>query len=307
MSNSDPGLQTRPFALSSSSYLNSFKNVMAHAGTTGLRSAQLRYSDATAERPDVAMDFLLNSAFRRGDREFELSVTAYFEDPALIMVSQIGRRSRRGREPVELPDPLPLSMALHEAISRRRSVREISGESLDVDHLATLLQCAGGVTAYATTELSDGAPCRLPLRAAPSGGGLYPVDILLAVRNVTKLEPGTYRFVNADNALMPLGGSAETVEAISAALPGDFVDVSRAAAFAVLAISPWRSMRKYGARGMRFALMEVGFISENLHLAATALGTPSCDYGGFYDAEINQAFDLDGANSAAMHVIVLGG
>lgn len=307
MDNDNEVAKIRP-ALSSSTYLNSFKSFMAHAKSTGFRTAQLRYNTLPSERTDPATEFLLNSALRRGDREFELSVHSYFEDPALVMLAQVGRRVDAGLEAVHLPSPLPLPMAVHEAIARRRSVRELSGEPLHLDQLATLLQCAGGVTAYATTELTDGSTCRLPLRAAPSGGGLYPVDIQIAALSLKGLNKGLYRFSPADSSLLPLGntGRAE-VDSLISALPGDFVDVRRASAFLVLSVAPWRSMRKYGARGMRFALMEAGYISENVHLACTALGIASCDYGGFYDNEINMLFGFDGTNEACVHVIVLGG
>ena len=296
--------------IASAAYLNSFKNFTAHASSTGLRTAQLRYAMAAGELSNPALEFLLNSRYRRGDREFEISVQSYFDDAALTMVSQVGRRMRKSPETFALPTPLLLPMALHEVIARRRSNRTLSGEPLKLAALATILQCAAGITATATTELKDGTPCSMPLRAAPSGGGLYPIDLHLTVRDIPGLAPGLYDFLPLQDALARIETDAagdEAVRSVMAALPGDFVDIRRASAFLVFSVSPWRSMRKYGQRGLRFALMETGYIAENVHLASTALGCASCDYGGFYDDELNRAFGFDGHYQTAIHAMVLGG
>ena len=296
--------------LASAAYLNSFKNVTPHAASTGMRTAQLRYGMAAGEWSNPALEFLLNSRYRRGDREFEHSVRSYFEDAALAMVSQVGRRLRKSDERIKLPAPLPLPMALHEVIAGRRSNRGLSGEPLKLAHLATILQCAAGITATATTELKDGTPCSMPLRAAPSGGGLYPVDLHLAVRDVPGLPGGLYDFLPLQDAVAPVVTETtgqEAVQKIMAALPGDFVDINKASVFLIFSITPWRSMRKYGQRGLRFALMEAGYIAENVHLAATALGSASCDYGGFYDDEINRTFGFDGHHQTSVHTLILGG
>ncbi|MHA6720538.1 SagB/ThcOx family dehydrogenase [Sphingomonas sp. RS6] len=295
--------------LAAASYLNSFKNLATHIKSTGMRTAQLVYTGGPPEQRDAALDFIESTRFRRGDRQFELSVRSYFDDEALVMLSQVGRRSRGTAEILRLGEPLGLPVALDEVIASRRSLRELSGEPLKIDQLATILQSAGGITATATTQLTDGRDCSLPLRAAPSGGGLYPIDLHLAVQSLPGLAPGLYDFLPLENALvrLPCEDGAAAVETIVAALPGDFVDVRLASAFLIFSMTPWRSMRKYGQRGLRFALMEVGYIAENVHLAATALGTPSCDYGGFFDDEIDRVFDFDGLNRTTIHVMVLGG
>jgi SagB-type dehydrogenase family enzyme len=294
--------------LVASSYFNSFKSVVAHLRSTGLRTAQLRFNAFAADAPDIAADYLLNSRYRRGDREFDLSVQAYFEDAALTMVSHIGRRHDGDAPCHPLPSPLPLNMALHDAFGQRRSVREFSGNALGLDALATLLQAAGGVTAHASTELTDGGTCSLPLRSAPSGGGLFPIDLHVVARNVPGLDQGLYRFLNERGMLVRSRNQAvDAANAFFGALPGALIDLQRVAAAVVLAARPWRSKRKYGARGLRFTLMEAGYVSQNLHLAATALGLPSCDFGGYYDDEVDAVFDFDGAHETALHVILIGG
>lgn len=63
--------------------------------------------------------------------------------------------------------------------------------------------------------------------------------------------------------------------------------VDGAAVIGALVARPWRSMRKYGPRGMRLTLHESGAMSQQLHLAATALGLAGTDWSGFYDVPAN--------------------
>ena len=54
----------------------------------------------------------------------------------------------------------------------------------------------------------------------------------------------------------------------------------------VFVISPWRAMRKYGARGLRFALQEVGAIAQQINLVCTGLGLASVESSSFYEDEL---------------------
>lgn len=295
-------------SLTTSAYLNSFKSIVPHVRSTGLRTAQLRFNAFPEQHSDVAAEFLLNSRYRRHDKEFDLSVQSYYDDACLTMVSKLDQRCGDGRMALGLPDPLPLPMALHEAIAARRSQRAPNGEALSLDALATILQCGGGVTARASVALKDGSACDMPLRTNPSGGALYPVDLYVAAQRVKGLDPGLYRFMNGDNALAPVtGGDAAAVTRLLHAIPSGTYDVAAVSAALALVLRPWRSKRKYGPRGLRFGLMEVGYIAQNVHLASTALGASSCDYGGFYDDEVNQVLSLDGSNEAVVHLIFIGG
>ncbi|EFS70670.1 hypothetical protein HMPREF9617_02377, partial [Cutibacterium acnes HL056PA1] len=74
----------------------------------------------------------------------------------------------------------------------------------------------------------------------------------------------------------------------------------------VFVISPWRAMRKYGARGLRFALQEVGAIAQQINLVCTGLGLASVESSSFYEDELNQALNLDGIFQTATHTMTVG-
>ena len=68
-----------------------------------------------------------------------------------------------------------------------------------------------------------------------------------------------------------------------------------------------RTMLKYGERGYRFILLEVGFVSMNISLVCEALGLGSCMVGGYLDDELHRFLGIDGASEAVMNVMVIGG
>jgi len=71
---------------------------------------------------------------------------------------------------VELPEPkLKSDTSIEEALFNRRSVREYSKEALSIEEVSQLLWAAQGITA----EWGG--------RTAPSAGGLYPLEVYLAV------------------------------------------------------------------------------------------------------------------------------
>jgi SagB-type dehydrogenase family enzyme len=82
-------------------------------------------------------------------------------------------------------------------------------------------------------------------------------------------------------------------------LPTASVDILLAAVFL-------RTKGKYGERGYRYALLEAGYIGQNICLMATAMGLGVVSVGGFFDDELNQLLRIDGVNEAVLYVLVLG-
>ena len=76
--------------------------------------------------------------------------------------------------------------------------------------------------------------------------------------------------------------------------------------FAASMGAPWRSMRKYGARGMRFLFLEAGAIAQNLNLACAGLGLGSLDCASLYDDEVHEALGADGLYEALLHAVIVG-
>jgi SagB-type dehydrogenase family enzyme len=217
--------------------------------------------------------------------------------PELLASSTRAVRRHLHAGVVDLGPSTPLTMALDDAIRRRRSTRTFAATRLPRAVLAALLRAGYGVTG--TLHAGEGSQ---PVRAAPSGGALYPLELTVAARCVDGLPPGLYHFD-------PLGDTLEQLRTgtvpIAAATP--FTDAAGGAA-AVIVVSGvfWRSRFKYGLRGYRFVLLEAGHVVQNLLLAAAALGLAALPLGGFYDRRVDELIEVDGVDESALYLVCVG-
>jgi SagB-type dehydrogenase family enzyme len=285
-------------------YANSFRPLVPAPTSSGFRTHSLRYDAVRDLSSRLAEEFLVNTRLRRRDVEFEASVGDYFTGSGMTAVSLIGQEGPRGSQAFQLPESHPLRMELGETIRRRRSVRRYTGESIPLSYLATIARAACGISGVAHAA---GGDLVIPLRSTPSAGGLYPIELHIAALRVEELPLGTYVY-DVRRDLLWQTGTDPTVAALldAVAAPEEVVTTSQASAVILLFARPWRSMRKYGPRGMRHVFHEAGAIAEHVNLAAAALGVGSVDCASFYDDELHEALSVDGVYQALVHALVLG-
>jgi SagB-type dehydrogenase family enzyme len=89
-------------------------------------------------------------------------------------------------------------------------------------------------------------------------------------------------------------------------VPDELISLGRANVVFLLVGRPWKTMRKYGARGMRFLFLEAGAITQHINLAAVAAGFGSVECGSVYDDEVHEVLQLDGVYEAVLHSVVVG-
>ncbi|HVF75260.1 MAG TPA: SagB/ThcOx family dehydrogenase [Acidimicrobiales bacterium] len=168
--------------------------------------------------------------------------------------------------------------ALAEAQAARASTRDFAPGPLPADALGAVF-----------SAFADGAARR---RAWPSAGGLYPLEVfalLLAVDHpldgrAVHYEPDTHGLTDVGPAPSwaevqePLGGMALT------GAPQVVV---------LFVLDPGAMQAKYGNRGGRFALVEVGHAAQNLALRLGASGLAGCELGGTYDRTVKRLLGLD--------------
>jgi SagB-type dehydrogenase family enzyme len=194
-------------------------------------------------------------------------------------------------EVIHLPPVEPRGMSLEEAIRRRRSVREYSQKPLALEELARLLFYGIGVTGSAEYK-----------RAAPTAGGLTPIELYPVVNNVAGLERGLYHYDALGHHLHLLRRGDLRREIARACLDQDFL--AQAAAVLVLTAVHRRTAWKYGERAYRYILLDAGHAAENIQLEATALGLGSCPIGAFFDDELNRLLGLKEEEFALLAVAV---
>jgi SagB-type dehydrogenase family enzyme len=285
-------------------YKNSSRALSPSFSSTGLRTNDLKFrSLGFFPQTRVAEDFLLNSRFVRDDSESVLSVQEYFRDSSILMLSEADNLPKSST--LSLPRSPKMTMSLENVIKNRRSIRLFTGDPADLGSVACLLRSGSAISGAVNYELEQDAHCDIRLRNTPSAGGLYPIDCLLVALKVSDLGPGVYRYIPSQDCLAPHTSTVESVLA-SISVPESMISLSQASCLIILAAHFWKTMRKYGARGTRFVFHEAGEMSENIHLAAVALGLASTDNASYYDDELDEALGFDGLHTSAIHMIVLG-
>jgi SagB-type dehydrogenase family enzyme len=167
-------------------------------------------------------------------------------------------------------------VSVEEAIRERRTIRDFQGKALSLSQLGQLLWAGQGVTERGGFQR----------RAAPSGGGLYPLDLyaVVADQGVSGLDSGIYRYFPKTHALSKVVGGDQRQSIAKKALHQMWmVD---APVIVAITAEYQRITRKYGERGIRYALIEVGHVGQNILLQAEALGLGAGIVGAFEDKEI---------------------
>lgn len=262
----------------------------------------LREYKTRADPPrDIADVFHENTKYTRETMAKSRQSTAEFERPHLRYVQSKNPPGYVGTSNFALPDPPDLNGdSLTEVLSARRSVDSFSDTSIDIRTLSTVLYHAAGITS--TTEIAA-AEAPLSLRAYPSAGALYPVDLFVVLQDCPDLPLGTYYYSASDHGLRSVSSNSLEDFAEAFALPEA---LTTAPVMIMLTASFWRSKAKYGPRGYRYILQESGHLAQNLCLVAEGLELGSVPLGGFYDDQLNDWLGLQGTDEAVIYVIAIG-
>ena len=193
---------------------------------------------------------------------------------------------------IKLPEPrYESNVSIEETLVKRRSVRDYTREPLTLTEVSQLLWAAQGTT-------SDGI-----YRAAPSAGALYPLEVYMIVGNVEDLAAGVYQYKPKGHELvMILEGDMRSRLTDAALGQGP---VGNAAIDIVLTSVYDRITRKYGDRGVRYALIEIGHVGQNICLQATAMDLGSVCIGAFYDEQVRALLKLP-EEEAPLYIIPIG-
>ncbi|WP_050983035.1 SagB family peptide dehydrogenase [Cupriavidus basilensis] len=196
-----------------------------------------------------------------------------------------------------IPEPL---RAFHTLTRARRSHRDYRGLPLTRSAFDAILDTACGVTGSLAWAGRDSK-----LRAYPSSGGLYAVEIYPIALRVEGLDQAVYHFLATENALEKVK-PIDREQVVDTMLPVEREMTAGAAAMICMTGFFPRHERKYGEGGHRMLVAEVGHIAQNLVLAATALGLSARPCGGVFDDLMNHALGLDIAQEQFMLSVLIG-
>ncbi len=167
---------------------------------------------------------------------------------------------------------------LNHIFESRQSVREFTDEPLTKKDLGALFS---GFKAH-----KDGK------RMVPSGGGKYPVEVFAMLFRAEGELSNKIVYYNADNHSLSIIKEIPSW-AIIAPLVG-LPDTTTSPAMIVVFVGmPSRSVIKYGDRGGRFFLMEVGMYAEHLGLRLASSNAGGYMLGGLFDEEIKKIIGIE--------------
>ena len=180
---------------------------------------------------------------------------------------------------IKLPEPArDGDVSIEEALSKRRSVRSYAEGPLTLGEVSQLLWSAQGITS------------QRGLRAAPSAGALYPLELYIVVGDVSDLPAGIYRYEPRGHGLVKVAEGDVRADLSAASLRQESV-ANSAVSFVFGAVFQ-RTAAKYGDRAERYVHIEIGHAAENLHLQAVSLDLGTVMVGAFQDERVKKVVQM---------------
>ena len=188
----------------------------------------------------------------------------------------------------------------------RRSMRNYTTEPISQEQLAFLLWSIHGMQDYR----GDGKEAIL--RPVPSGGARHPFEVYIAVRNVTGLSPGYYRYASLENPHQ----KKVTLEFVKE-LPTDYKKemkemlagqgwATNTAVVLFISCIPYRGEWRYVDMSHRVMLIDVGHMGQNGMLSATALGLGSCNIAAYNQELCDKVLGFDGSEEYTVYILPVG-
>lgn len=200
------------------------------------------------------------------------------------------------KEKVKLPEPDTTGgPPIWDCLKKRRSIRNYKDKPVSLKELSQILWGSYGVTAREWGYY---------LKTAPSAGALYPIEIYVASFNVEGLKKGIYHFNPLEMTLRGIFEGDFSKEITHACLGQDFILDS--AFLLILTAVPSRTMGRYRERGVRYILMDLGCIIQNIYLSLTAMNMGGCIIGAFSDSAMNKLMNLNPEKELVLAVFSAG-
>lgn len=164
-------------------------------------------------------------------------------------------------------------ISLEETLSKRRSVREFSSDPLSISEISQLLWAAQGITDFRG------------LRAAPSAGALYPLELYVLTQD------GVFHYDVQAHALKTIIEGDLRQDLYRAALNQEAI-LQAPLTIVITAIYARIEVKYGGNRTPRYVHLEAGHAAQNILLQAVSLNLGAVPIGAFEDSRVQTVLDL---------------
>ena len=186
---------------------------------------------------------------------------------------------------------------LQTAIANRQSQLKFTGDPLTLIELSFLLWATQGVRKV----LHEAAV----LRTVPSAGYRHPFETYLAVMNVENLEPGFYRYLPLDNALVFVKNPANLPGHLAAATHGQSFAGQAAVTF-IWTVIPERTEWRYAEASYKVIALDAGHVCQNLYLACEAISAGTCAIAAYNQSLVDHLLGVDGEEEFSIYLAPVG-
>lgn len=190
---------------------------------------------------------------------------------------------------------------LWDCLLQRRSQRDYSSKEVLLEDLGTVLHCS-----YGETDQLNLGDYSVSLRASPSAGALYPLDIYPLICGVDGAEKGLYHYNVRDNSLELLKAGNFLEEAVPLVQSSNNEWLNNAKVILFITATFLRNQMKYGERGYRGVLLDAGHLSQNILLAAEGLALGACVSMACMDDQVCDFLGIDGVEESVLCAVSIG-
>ncbi|MCX7965630.1 MAG: SagB/ThcOx family dehydrogenase [Syntrophorhabdaceae bacterium] len=186
-------------------------------------------------------------------------------------------------EIIKLNEPVDdKTIYFKDLINKRYTVRDYRDTPLNIEDLSYILWAAYGFK-------KDGG------RTVPSAGALYPLNLYVACGNLEikkgeKAQKGLYAYEPHKHELVLIKNQDIRTHIARASLSQMWM--AHAPCMIIITCEYSRITFKYRERGIRYAHMEVGNVSQNISLAAFNRGLACGIVGAFYDDDVKAVLGI---------------
>lgn len=192
-----------------------------------------------------------------------------------------------------------ISKSLGECLKNRKSTRKFAPSPLSFDDFSLLCKYSFGQSER--VEEYGGVKVNCSYHA--SGGGFYPLQVFLYANNVDSVKKGLYRYQSASHSVYPLERGFSASNFLEGS--GNF-DLENFSLLVIYEYDVNKNYLKYGELSLLLTFVEVGIISHNFELCASALGCGACQIAGFDKNYAETVLNLDGLNSHVVFTNICG-
>jgi SagB-type dehydrogenase family enzyme len=244
----------------------------------------------------------------------EVNLKFFLKDTIRQMVDFSGTAQSLGLEPPPVQKPWPAGaavmalpgpeawgdigqMPVRAAMAGRKSRRAFRDAPLGLEELAFLLWATQGVRQMVSPAVV--------YRTVPSAGCRHALETYLAIFRVTGLDPGLYRYLPLDQALVEVGRRDDLEAAVVRAALGQRF-VGKGAATFLWTTLPERMEWRYGEAAYKVIALDAGHVCQNLYLACEAVGAGTCAVAAYDQDAADELLGVDGEEEFTIYMAPVG-